>query len=522
MFETGVRQFRMAMAMVGGRRINPRVIERLTGDVLATLREFGAPGDDVRELLDGPLADPESREHFQLQALRRTVRRLGARSAFYAKLLADVDVRRLTLAEFQAVPADHQGGPGQPRSRPDLPRGDAVPVHQDHRHHRPAAEVWMSAYEARLWPALGALSGLLRGELRPSDCLQINISSRATAAVQHAVETSRLAGARARVLGQVPVRQSLDSLLDREPTILSCYPSYLALLVTEARRQGLTADDFNLRIINVGGEVLSPALRAAAEETFGAPITDTFGMTEILPVSGRFCDAGHLHPDLNMGFVEVVSPEGTGPAAPGELGRMVVTPYFPYRDCMALLRYDTADLVRRLPDEPPRCELAAIPAVSAIQGKASQVIATRSGTVTTRDIVEVLEALPSQPWPPGTGRPNSAASCCSPFPSPRWTASPRPRWPAGSPSGESTPPWRSPPRTCATCGPTWPKPRLPSTPSPPEADDAQPAAPADHAAASSPPPSPRSSSPWARSGTCATCGSNGPPSAPSTCATSRR
>jgi phenylacetate-coenzyme A ligase PaaK-like adenylate-forming protein len=399
MFETGVRQFRMAMAMVGGRRISPRVIERLTGDVLATLREFGAPGDDVRVLLDGPLADPESREHFQLQALRRTVRRLGARSAFYAKLLADIDVRRLTLSEFQALPLTSKAD--LVNRGPDLICHGATPYLSTRTTGTTGkpAEIWMSAYEARLWPALGALSGLLRGELRPSDCLQVNISSRATAAVQHAVETSRLAGARARVLGQVPIRQSLDSLLDREPTILSCYPSYLAMLVTEAQRQGLAPADFNLRIINVGGEVLSPALRAAAEGTFGAPITDTFGMTEILPVSGRFCDAGHLHPDLNMGFVEVVAPEGTEPAAPGELGRMVVTPYFPYRDCMALLRYDTADLVRRLPDGPLGCELAAIPAVSAIQGKASQAIATRSGTVTTRDIVEVLEALPSQPWP---------------------------------------------------------------------------------------------------------------------------
>jgi phenylacetate-coenzyme A ligase PaaK-like adenylate-forming protein len=399
MFETGVRQFRMAMAMIGGRRISPRVIERLTSDVLATLREFGAPGDDVGELLDGPLADPESREHFQVQALRRTVRRLGARSAFYGKLLADIDIRRLTLSQFQTLPLTTKAD--LVSRGPDMICQGAAPYLSTRTTGTTGkpAEVWMSAYEARLWPALGALSGLLRGELRPSDCLQVNISSRATAAVQHAVETSRLAGARARVLGQVPVRQSLDSLLDREPTILSCYPSYLAMLVTAARRQGLSPDDFSLRIINTGGEVLSAALRAAAEETFGAPITDTFGMTEILPVSGRFCNAGHLHPDLNMGFVEVAGPDGTGPAAPGELGRLVVTPYFPYRDCMALLRYDTADLVRCLPGGPLGCELAAIPAVSAIQGKASQAIVTRSGTVTTRDIVEVLEALPSHPWP---------------------------------------------------------------------------------------------------------------------------
>jgi phenylacetate-CoA ligase len=398
-FETGVRQFRMAMAMVGGRRISPRVIERLAGDVRATLREFGAPGDDVRELLDGPLADPDSREHFQTQALRRTVRRLAAKSPFYGKVLADVDVRRLTLDQFQTLPLTAKAD--IVTRGPDLVCSGVTPylsTRTTGTTGRPA-EIWMSAYEARLWPALAALSGLLRDELRPSDCLQVNISSRATAAVQHALETARLAGARARVLGQVPVRQSLDSLLDREPTILTCYPSYLAHLVTEARRMGLGPAEFGLRMINVGGEVLSPALRAAARATFGAPITDTFGMTEILPVSGRFCDAGHLHPDLNMGLVEVVSLDGAAQAGPGELGRMVVTPYFPYRDCMPILRYDTADLVRRLPDGPLGCELAAIPAISAIQGKASEAIATRSGTVTTRDIVEVLESLPSQPWP---------------------------------------------------------------------------------------------------------------------------
>jgi phenylacetate-coenzyme A ligase PaaK-like adenylate-forming protein len=206
-------------------------------------------------------------------------------------------------------------------------------------------------------------------------------------------------GARTRILGQVPPGQCVDSLADREPTMLGIYPSYLGQIVTEARRRGMGPGDFNLRVVNVGGEVLSAALRAAARETFGADVNDTFAMTEILPVSGRFCASGHLHPDLNMGLVEVVALDGTGTAAPGELGRMVVTPYFPYRDCMPVLRYDTGDVVRVLPDEPPACEFQAIPAVSTIEGKAAQVARSRTGPVTTRDIVEVLEALPSQVWP---------------------------------------------------------------------------------------------------------------------------
>lgn len=56
--------------------------------------------------------------------------------------------------------------------------------------------MWLSRYEIELWPAVAALSGLLRGEIGPSDRMQINISSRATAAVQMTLTACRLVGAR--------------------------------------------------------------------------------------------------------------------------------------------------------------------------------------------------------------------------------------------------------------------------------------------------------------------------------------
>jgi hypothetical protein len=261
------------------------------------------------------------------------------------------------------------------------------------------AEVWLSAYEVELWPAMAALSGLLRGEIGPDDCMQVNISSRATAAVQQDVTLCRLVGARSRVLAVLPADESLDSLLDGGPTMLATYPSYLAELVTAGRRRDLGPANFALRRADVGGEVLSPALSVAARATFGLDlVNDTFAMTEVLPVSGRSCPLGHLHPDLNMGLVEVVALDGSGPAGPGELGTLVVTPYFPYRDCMPVLRYDTRDLVRTLV-EPPDCELAAIPATSAILGKTGGEYRTAAGVVTPREIVEAWEALPTAPYP---------------------------------------------------------------------------------------------------------------------------
>jgi hypothetical protein len=267
-------------------------------------------------------------------------------------------------------------------------------------------EVWLSRYEAELWPAFAALSGLLRDEIRPGDVMQVCISSRATAAVQQDVAVCRHARARADVVGLVPVDEALDRLA-AGPTLLATYPSYLAQLVKRAAERGLTGAEFQLRRIDVGGEVLSPALAAAARDAFGCAVNDVFGMTEVLPVSGRACSLGHLHHDLNTGFVEVLSLDGDEPASPGELGRVVITPYYPYRECMPVFRYDTRDLVRVLPDGPLECELSGTPGTSAILGKAEWLpvgdthggpgVAARN--VTTRDLVEALESLPTRPWP---------------------------------------------------------------------------------------------------------------------------
>lgn len=404
MFETGIRQFKMALAMVFGKPINPRNIELLIGDALKTLHEFGAPGDDVQQLLDGPFADPEARQEFQNQAIRRTARRLSRVSPYYSKLFAahGIDAKSLNIETISRVPVtvkqnlqEHQQAFICEGSHPYISTRTTGSTGTP-------AEIWLSKYEIELWPAIATLSGLLRNEISPRDCMQINISSRATAAVQMNINICRLAGARSRVLGVIPPEESLESLLsggDEAPTLLSIYPSYLAQLVQVAQKRGTHRNDFRLRRIDCGGEVLSSALAQAAFETFGARVNDTFGMTEILPVGGRICSQGHLHHDLNMGYIEVVDLETGEPVGPGELGTVVVTPYYPYRECMPVLRYDTRDVVRRLPDEPLTCELAGTPATSRILGKAQNMLRVNGNMVSQRDLVEVIEALPSKPFP---------------------------------------------------------------------------------------------------------------------------
>ena len=229
--------------------------------------------------------------------------------------------------------------------------------------------------------------------------MQVHVSSRATAAVQLAAMTCRLVGARCRVLGIIAVDDALDALAG-SATTMSVNASYLAELVVAAQRRGLGPADFRLRRIDCVSEILSPAVRTAAEQIFGAPVSDNFGMTEVIPVTGTSCSAGHLHHDLTMGHVEVLGLRSGATATPGELGTLVVTPYFPYRECMPVLRYDTRDVVRQLPG-PVDCEQAGIPATSAVLGKASQLIAVTPGTASSP---RASSSKPSRTCPAGPGR----------------------------------------------------------------------------------------------------------------------
>jgi len=393
----------MAMGMTWGHRLSTRNLGRLVNDALATLDEFGEPGADAGQVIDGPFSDPAARLDYATRGVRRTAARLAAQSPFYARRFAAIDVppERLDLTGLGAIPVTLKQDLVE---RPDDFQCADVARYLATRTTgttgRPA-EIWLSRYEMELWPALGALAGVLRGELLPEDILQVNVSSRATGSVHLNVAGCRLVGTACRVLGIVPTDQALDGLAGGGATQLATVPSYLAELEVAARRRGMGPGDFRLRTIDVGGEVLSASLAQAARETFGVTsIRDLFAMTEVVPVFGRTCTERHLHFDINMGLVEYLDLDTGEPAEPGALATVVVTPFFPYRDCMPVFRYDTRDVVRCLPGDALTCELAGLPGTGPIEGKADQLLRLGpTDTVTPRQLVEAVEALPTRPWP---------------------------------------------------------------------------------------------------------------------------
>jgi hypothetical protein len=217
------------------------------------------------------------------------------------------------------------------------------------------------------------------------------------------METAIRIGASYIQLGTVEPEVVLDALANPvglpgkapQVTHLTCATSVLAGLVQAAQDDGWHPDDFGLESIDVGGEVLTAALRQRAQRTLGVLPRSSYALTEALPYGAGLCRQGHLHFSSETAHVEFLDPQSYEPAAPGELATIVITPLYPYRRCTMLLRYVTGDLVRPLLGKPD-CELAQLPATSDILGRYT---GPASLEILTRPLLEVLQTHAEIPLP---------------------------------------------------------------------------------------------------------------------------
>lgn len=265
---------------------------------------------------------------------------------------------------------------------------------------------WFSRYELELAAALAAVSFVISIGLGPEDVVQISVSSRAILGLHTTMQAARMVGSACFVTGIIDPAETIARLVapvglsgkKARVSVISVSPSYLGMLEQAARHRGYAASDFGLEHILCGGEILTDALRARTEDTFGAEVTDNYAMTETFPLAGLVCDARHLHVAADQGLVEVLDPHTYQPTAPGEVGMLVITPYPPYRQTMPVLRLATGDLVRRLVDA-PTCELAALPATSPLLGKASMCPDGGDRSCYQREFLELVESEADLPLP---------------------------------------------------------------------------------------------------------------------------
>jgi phenylacetate-CoA ligase len=412
MLETAVAQLRFAGSLAFGWRFSLWSLETLVASLRATRDEFGAIDAEGVEAVNGPVLDAETRQEMQLRRFRAQAVR-AKETAYYGRLFTELecDPARLTYADIARLPLTLKA---TVREQPDafVRRGSQpyLRATTTGTTGKPTS-ICFSAHELRSYFALGAMPLLLHGAIQADDIVQISTSGRG------ALGNLCLAGACAHVGALVTMAGVLDPVetLERLTTqhqipvkkarvsVLYTYASYLGELVEWGQRLGYGSTDFGLTQVIVGGELVTAGLRTRAQALFGpVRFVEGYNMTELWPCGGTLCEQGHLHFEPGQGLIEVVNLDNARPAAPGEAGVLVGTPFPPYRETTLLLRYNTEDIVQPLV-APPTCHLRHLPATSNLLGKQRFAVRHDLGWTFPRPVLEALEALAAVPLPARCG-----------------------------------------------------------------------------------------------------------------------
>lgn len=142
-------------------------------------------------------------------------------------------------------------------------------------------------------------------------------------------------------MGDESIRQIYDRIFEERIQVLVAYSSAITALVDYAERSSLDVSGWAVEMIFTMGEALPSSTREKAERIFGITPVLSYGNNEngFIAVSLPGEDVYTI--DLYNFFVEILKMDSDEPAAPGEVGRIVVTDY--YNKAFPMIRYDTGD-----------------------------------------------------------------------------------------------------------------------------------------------------------------------------------
>jgi phenylacetate-CoA ligase len=126
-----------------------------------------------------------------------------------------------------------------------------------------------------------------------------------------------------------------------KPTIWLGMSSYALHLANLAEAKGV---ELPLRRIMTSAEPVSQAKREKIERSFGAKLTDTFGMTEVGMMGAEDKPGEGFRIWTDLYFIEVLDPKSLEPVKEGEIGTLVVTALCS-NNVTPFLRWSSGDLV---------------------------------------------------------------------------------------------------------------------------------------------------------------------------------
>jgi phenylacetate-CoA ligase len=181
-------------------------------------------------------------------------------------------------------------------------------------------------------------------------------------------------------------------LLDLQPEVIACTPSYALVLAGELARQGIGPDDLALRYAVLGAEPWTNKTRQEVETRLGVRATNIYGLSEIIGPGvsnedaaeqrGSYLWEDHFYPEI----VDA----GTGEVLPeGEWGVLVLSSMT--RTALPVLRYWTGDITRLIAE--PNTTGRTLRRMDQLRGRADDLIILRGVNVYPTQLEAVLLGL---------------------------------------------------------------------------------------------------------------------------------
>jgi phenylacetate-CoA ligase len=291
-----------------------------------------------------------------VSALQEQLAYLEASSSFYAERLRGVREHVRTAADLPLLPFTtkdelREGQRRNPPLGPHLcaPRDRLVRMHVTSGTTGDPVAVGFTERDHRANSAVGGEAFRIAG-VRSDDVVAhcLNYALYAGGIADHmALEAS---GATVVPVGTGQSRRLLELIPALGITGIFGTLSFPAYLASRAREAGMDPAELGLRHIVTAGEPGAglAAVRAEIEQSWGATVADTFGMSDVWSTMGGECGEGEgLHLTvLDHAVLELVDPDSGEPVEleDGASGELVWTHL--RREASPLLRYRSSDLGR--------------------------------------------------------------------------------------------------------------------------------------------------------------------------------
>ena len=141
-----------------------------------------------------------------------------------------------------------------------------------------------------------------------------------------------------------PSALQLELIQRLRPTIWMGMSGYALHLANLAEAKGIDLSQLGIRHVMCSAEPVSQAKREKIERSWGAKLTDNFGMTEAGMMGSEDVPGAGFRIWTDLYHIEVLDPKTLEPAKEGEVGTLVVTALWS-NNVTPFLRWSSGDLV---------------------------------------------------------------------------------------------------------------------------------------------------------------------------------